>query len=277
MKQPIDNGTRGGAGSTHDSTVAADVALMKGGPRTRRRVIFAAILGLVFWVVAYNFYALYTLSSDLQSEGLSESNVSFVGPFRFAFTAQRPGETCSGTVTSLPLIKSWSWHCQGVQPARPTPAVAPQPPPRNVRAEVEGSLAKNYKKHGFEKFECPEIAATDRVSCSMAASNGASVPVDASVTKRGSDGLWEEWTTKPSKRVLTRENLARNLEKTLVGTFEKKGRKATPTIDCGAGPLVVSVEPLECTVKTDDRVTTGKAKVTLDQAGEDDKVTFTGI
>lgn len=260
----------------NDSSVDADVAAMKSTRKTPLLVVAAVVLGAAGGGAGYTLYQSAALASDLEQEGFTDVKVSIAGPFMFTFSGRKGLDACSGSATRLPVHTSSSRSCVGFQ-VDPEPAPAAPPPPRNVRADVEGSLAKNYKRHGFETFSCPEITTADSVSCNMTASNGVTVAVDAVVTKRGADGLWEEWTTKPSKRVLVRQTLAKNLEKTLAGMFEKKGRKATPTIDCGAGPLVVSADPLECDVKTDDRVTAGKAKVTFDQAGEDDKVTFTGV
>lgn len=263
--------------TANEPSVDASVSAMKSGRSKPLLIGVAVIVGVLGAGAAYTLFGKWSLASDLKSEGFTDVTVSIEGPFSYSFVAESKVERCKGSETRLPIFTTSSRGCVQTIVDEERPAPPPPPPRRNMRAELEASLAKNYKKHGLEKFACPEVGKEDTLSCTMHSSNGASVPITMTVTKRGADGLWSEWTMESAKRFIAREALANDLGESVRETFAKSGRAATPVVDCGAGVLVIGDAPIECAITTPDRPKPGKVTVTFEPTGGKYNMSVTGI
>lgn len=222
-----------------------DAALLREMKRTNKTPLFIGLGVIALILVGSGLWVLSgfaAVRSTMKENGYTNLKVSVKGPFTYSFSGRKGTSTCAGTVTRFPGSVSTEEFCVA--------DLISTPPPNN-RAEVEGSLKRNYEKDAFDTYSCPDIQSYDQsVTCIVSASNGASVEVRVDRKTLDTDGSWGTWSMEPKSPVANAEKVAADLKPDLQKALQKKRPGATLDVDCGKGPLVFVDNKASCKVMT---------------------------
>ncbi len=89
------------------------------------------------------------------------------------------------------------------------------------------------------------------MTCTLASSNGCSVPVSMERTKTDAQGKWESWTSALSSTVSRGEDLSAEMTSSVVKAVGQ--HHVGVAVDCGKGPVAFTKGQLSCTVTTQDK------------------------